>query len=63
MAKLGELTTGVFIRGTAGDAITTVVNENWYGSNRADLVYPFTLRRLRSHGSEIEEQIRGNEAA
>ena len=39
MAKLEELSTGAAVRGVAGDAIATIVNVNWYGSNCIDVVY------------------------
>jgi hypothetical protein len=39
MAKLEELSSGASVRGVAGDAIATIVNVNWYGSNCVDVVY------------------------
>src|ERR1700740_3516544 len=39
MARLEELSAGGSVRGIAGDAIATIVNINWYGSNCVDVVY------------------------
>src|SRR6266436_981765 len=39
MAKLEELSSGASVKGVAGDAIATIVNVNWYGSNCIDVVY------------------------
>jgi SNF2 family DNA or RNA helicase len=39
MAKLEELSSGASVKGIAGDAIATIVNVNWYGSNCVDVVY------------------------
>jgi len=39
MAKLEELSTGASVKGIAGNAIATILNLNWYGSNCVDVVY------------------------
>jgi superfamily II DNA or RNA helicase len=39
MAKLEELSSGASVRGVAGDAIATIVNVSWYGTNCIDIVY------------------------
>src|SRR6266849_1318062 len=39
MTRLEELSAGASVRGVVGDAIATIVNVNWYGSNCVDVVY------------------------
>lgn len=37
--KLEELTPGVTVRGIAGDAVATVVNVDWHGSDALTIIY------------------------
>jgi hypothetical protein len=43
-----KLAAGTSVPGVTGDAIATVVNINWYGSNCVDVVYKIADGRVAS---------------
>src|SRR5947209_17004328 len=59
MAKLEELSSGASVRGIAGDAIATIVNVNWYGSNCIDVVYKTADGRVANDILYRDERMAG----
>jgi len=58
MAKLEELSSGAAVRGIAGEAIATIVNASWYGSNCIDVVYKTADGRVANDILDRDDEAR-----